>query len=101
MGKQIDNELSELLEEFNRIRKPLLNLLTEHRIDYIIIPDGDAMGLELYDELITSGEYRRIEEDAYKRIQQRTEQKQEQYFIAMYRKADRSKKKKVQKILRG
>ena len=43
MGKQIDNELSELLDEFNRIRKPLLHLLTVSGLDYVFVPD-DKIG---------------------------------------------------------
>jgi len=98
MGKQIDNELHELLDEFNRIRKPLLHLLTVHGLDYIFIPDEYN---DSYDELIESGAYANIEEDAYKRLAQRIEHLQVEEFTELYSKADKHTQKRVKQILRG
>lgn len=99
MGKQIDNELSELLAEFNRIRKPLLHLLTVHGLDYVFVPDDEY--IDLYTELIESGEYDKIKADAYKRLEQRIEHLQVEEFTEMYSKADKRTQKRVNQMLRG
>lgn len=99
MGKQIDNELSELLDEFNRIRKPLLHLLNVHGLDYVFVPDDKC--IKLYDELIESGDYDRIEADAYKRLEQRIDNLQLEEIEELYRKADKHTQKRVKQMLRG
>ena len=99
MGKQIDNGLSELLAEFNRIRKPLLHLLTVHGLDYVFVPDDKC--INSYEELIESGAYDRIEADAYKRLAQRIEHLQVEEFTELYIKADNRTQKRVKQILRG
>ena len=99
MGKQIDNELSELFDEFHRIRKPLLRLLTVHCLDYVFVPDDKC--IKLYDELIESGAYAKIEEDAYKRLEQRIDDLQLEELEELYSKADKRTQKRVKQMLRG
>ena len=99
MGKQIDNELHELLDEFNRIRKPLLHLLTVHGLDYVFVPEDEY--INLYKELIESGAYDKIEADAYKRLEQRINNLQDEEFITLYSKADTKTQRRVMQMLRG